>query len=137
MEKKSTGNGRAGSFSALPKVRMTNTYMESGDSTLDEMFAEMRDGLLGIGWKYGYTDPVDGTFQFKLAKAYLIENGEKTQILRDVAISGVTLDVLSRVSMVSKELKYDAGHCGKAGQSMSVGSGGPHTLIKNMVIGGQ
>ncbi len=137
LDVKPTGNGRAGSFSSIPQVRMTNTYVGPGDSNLDEMLSEMKNGLCGSGWKYGYTDPIDGTFQFKLAKAYLVENGEKTQVLRDCAISGMTLDVLKRVDLISKELKFDAGHCGKGGQTLSVGSGGPHVLIKDMVIGGQ
>jgi TldD protein len=92
---------------------------------------------LGSGWKYGYTDPTDGTFQFKLAKAYLIKNGERQHVVRDVAISGLTLEVLDRVKLVSNKLEFDAGHCAKGGQSLPVGSGGPHLLIKDMVIGGQ
>lgn len=132
-----TGNGRAGSFSSIPQVRMTNTYIDAGDSNLDEMLSEMQNGLFGSGWKYGYTDPIDGTFQFKLAKAYLVENGELTQILRDCAISGITINVLKRIELIGNKTDFDAGHCGKGGQTLSVGSGGPHVLIKDMVIGGQ
>ena len=116
---------------------MSNTYIAPGSSTLEEMITEMKNGILGIGWKYGYTDPIEGTFQFKLAKAYLIENGEKTQILRDTAISGLTLDVLNRIKLVGNSVKQDSGYCGKGGQSVPVGSGGPHMLITDMVVGGQ
>jgi TldD protein len=132
-----TGNSRAMGYSVKPLVRMTNTYLAPGDASLDEMLSELKNGLLCVGWKYGYCDPVDGSFMFKMAKAYKIENGEKTQVIRDAAISGMTLDVLSKISLISKDLELDPGHCGKGGQSVPVGSGGPYTMIKDMVIGGQ
>lgn len=131
-----TGNGRASGYSVLPQVRMTNTYLEAGDSNLDEMMAELKNGLLCINWKYGYTDPIEGTHQFKMAKAYIIENGEKKQVIRDAAISGLTLDVLNRVHLIGDTVEYDAGYCSKGGQHIPVGSGGPYILIKDMVIGG-
>ncbi|MHA1585610.1 MAG: TldD/PmbA family protein [Promethearchaeota archaeon] len=132
-----TGNGRTAGYSVTPQARMTNTFVEPGNATIDEMCQEMKNGILGIGWKYGYCDPISGSFQFKLAKAFRIENGEKTQVLRDTAISGMTLNVMNRIRMISKEFKQDSGYCGKGGQSVPVGSGGPYTLIEDMVIGGE
>jgi len=132
-----TGNARAGGFSKPPIVRMTNTYLAPGSLSLEDMMQELKNGILGVGWKYGYTDPATGSLMFKMAKAYQVENGEKTQVLRDAAISGMTLDVLQRITQLSKDLMYDPGHCGKGGQSVNVGSGGPYVLIKDMVIGGQ
>ena len=136
MGVKPTGNARAMNISSSPLVRMTNMYLKPGTSTLDEMIEEVKNGLLCIGWTYGYCE-ITGQFMFKMAKAYLIENGEKTQIIKDAAISGLTLSVLKRIKMLSKDYEMDPGHCGKEGQSISVGSGGPYTLIKDMVIGGQ
>ena len=132
-----TGNSRAAGFSVRPQVRMSNTYLSPGDSNLDEMIEEMKDGLLCVGWKYGYCDPSDGAFQFQMAKAYEIKDGKKVGILRDAAISGLTLDVLNRVDLLGSTLEQDSGHCGKGGQSVPVGSGGPYTMIRDMVIGGQ
>ncbi len=131
-----TGNARAMNISSSPLVRMTNIYLKPGNATLDEMIEEVKNGLLCVGWNYGYCE-ITGQFMFKMAKAYLIENGEKTQVIKDAAISGLTLSVLKRISMLSKDYEMDPGHCGKEGQSVSVGSGGPYTLIKDMVIGGQ
>ena len=131
-----TGNARAMNVSSSPIVRMTNIYLKPGDASLEEMLKEIKNGLLCVGWTYGYCE-ISGQFMFKMAKAYLIENGEKTQVLRDAAISGLTLSVLKRIQMLSKDYTMDPGHCGKEGQTISVGSGGPYTLIKDMVIGGQ
>ncbi len=131
-----TGNGRASGFSVPPQVRMTNTYLEPGDSNFDEMIAELKNGLLCVNWKYGYVDPIEGTHQFKMSKAYIIENGEKIQVVRDAAISGLTLDVLNRVDLIGDKIEYDSGYCSKGGQHIPVGSGGPYVLIKDMIVGG-
>lgn len=137
MQTKPTGNARAGSSAVPPIVRMTNTYLASGDSTLDEMLREMKNGLLCVGWVYGYVEPSDGSFMFKMKKAYRIENGEKKALYRDAAISGLSMDVLNKVGLLSKEIERDVGTCGKDGQSAPVTSGGPYTFISDMVIGGQ
>ncbi len=92
-----TGNARASGYGVPPIGRMTNTYIQAGDWDLDEMIQDMHEGLRCVGWKYGYCEPSNGEFQFKTAKAYLIENGEKTHLYRDAAISGSTLDVLQRI----------------------------------------
>jgi TldD protein len=136
MHEKPTGNGRAQTFKMTPQVRMRCTYIEPGDRKLEEMFEELREGLYCISWLYGYTEPNKGEFQFKMERAYLIENGEKKQLLRDAALSGTILEVLNKITAVSKGLQMDDGTCGKGGQSVPVCSGGPHLLIKDTVIGG-
>ena len=40
-----TGNGRRSSYRSIPQVRMTNTYIEPGDSSFEEMMERMGDGL--------------------------------------------------------------------------------------------
>jgi TldD protein len=132
-----TGNARSNSIGNPPIVRMTNTYLSPGDMKLEELIHELKNGLLCVSWVYGYVEPADGSFMFKMKKAYQVENGEKTQIYRDAAISGLTLDVLNRITGISRDLEMDVGTCGKGGQDAPVTSGGPYTMIKDMVIGGQ
>jgi TldD protein len=132
-----TGNARAAGFGVPPIIRMRNTYLEPGEMSLEELLKEMKNGILGIAWQYGYVEPVDGSFQFKMRKAYQVVNGEIGQIYRDAAISGLTMDVLNRVEHLSKDLELDVGTCGKNGQGAPVNSGGPYTLIKDMIVGGE
>lgn len=131
-----TGNGRAQTYKSLPQVRMRCTYIEPGDWKLEEMFKELKNGIFCQSWNYGYTEPNKGEFQFKMERAYIIENGEKKQILRDAALSGSILDCLNKISAVSKDFDLDDGACGKGGQSVPVCSGGPYLLIKDTIIGG-
>lgn len=136
MHEQPTGNARAMAYSSTPIVRMRSTYLEEGDWELDEMLGDMKDGLLCINWLYGYTDPSTGQFMFKMERAWKIEHGEKTQLIRDAAISGDMLSVLDRITAISKNKDFDDGTCGKMGQSVPVTSGGPYTKINGVIIGG-
>ena len=66
----------------------------------------------------------------------VIENGKITTLLRDCAISGMTLEVLKNTMAVGKELEFTPGTCGKSGQYVPVSDGGAHLLVKNIIFGG-
>ncbi|MBD3352379.1 MAG: hypothetical protein GF364_12905 [Candidatus Lokiarchaeota archaeon] len=136
MDVEPTGNGRAQSFTSFPVVRMRNTYIEKGDWNLEEMLEELKNGILCINWNYGYTEPNIGQFMFKMERAWQIENGEKKQLLRDAALSGTMLNVLNKIRAISDNVMMDDGTCGKSGQHVPVGSGGPYLLINDISIGG-
>jgi TldD protein len=132
------GHGRASSNASKPQVRMGFTYLEPRDWSLDEMIKDTRMGVLCEDFQYGYTDPTTGNFQFKCKFSYKIENGEKTQILRDVSLSGMTLEVLNRISAIGNNATFDYsdGVCGKGGQGLRVCDGGPYIRIENLTLGG-
>ncbi len=137
MGEEPTGNGRAGGVFEKPLVRMSNTFLQPGDYSLEELLQELKDGYLFINWNYGYTNPADGMFMFKAQKAYKVEQGAimKDKIYVESALTGNTLEVLQKISALSKEIKRSSGTCGKGGQSVPVSDGGPYVLIKNMVVG--
>ena len=68
--------------------------------------------------------------------SYKIENGEQTDLMRDVSLSGMTLEVLNRISAIGKNVSYSDGMCGKGGQSVRVCDGGPHIRIDDIMVGG-
>ncbi|MHA1301554.1 MAG: TldD/PmbA family protein [Candidatus Helarchaeota archaeon] len=131
-----TGNGRAENYQNVPLVRMSNIYIEKGDYKFEEMIESIKNGIYAIGWLYGYTDTAKGMHQFKAAEAYLIKNGKLTTLLRDCAISGMTLEVLKNIIGIGNELEFTPGTCGKSGQYVPVSDGGTHLLIKNITFGG-
>ena len=59
------GHGRAASDSSRPQVRMGITMLEPRDWTYDEIIEDTKEGILCEDFKYGYTDPSTGNFQFK------------------------------------------------------------------------
>jgi len=70
-----------------------------------------------------------------IQEAYEIVNGEVRGPVRNVSISGNTLETLSMVDAVGKDFKLEYGRCGK-GQTAFVSDGGPHIRVKKVVIGG-
>jgi TldD protein len=136
MDKSPNGHGRASSAASYPQVRMGITTLESGDWSLDEMISETKNGVLCKDFQYGYCDPSTGNFQFKCKLSYRIENGKKKEMMRDVALSGMTLEVLNRISALGNNVDYSDGHCGKGGQSVRVCDGGPYLRAENITVGG-
>jgi TldD protein len=138
MGMKPTGNGRRESFSHQPLPRMTNTIMESGDKTHEEIISSVKKGIYAANFGGGQVDITSGKFVFSASEAYLIENGKITRPVKGATLIGNGPDVLTRVKMVGNDLKLDPGigTCGKAGQGVPIGVGQPTILIGGLTVGG-
>jgi TldD protein len=132
-----TGNARAWEYADQPLIRMRNTYIEPGDSTLDEMIAATKDGYLLDGPRNGQADAT-GEFMFGVTSARRIRDGRLAELVKGVSITGIAFDVLKSVDMVSQEFRWDlgSGHCGK-GQPAKVDAGGPYIRCQAMLGGEQ
>jgi TldD protein len=132
-----TGNGRSQDFGRRVWVRMTNTFFEKGDSSLEEMIEDVKYGVLTENFINGMEDPVGGGFEAKALRGYLIENGQITDMLRSFTLTGSALEILKTVDAVGKDVKLDAGTCGKGIEDyVPVASGGPYCRSKIVVGGG-
>ncbi|MBN1676909.1 MAG: TldD/PmbA family protein [Candidatus Thermoplasmatota archaeon] len=131
------GSARAQAYNSPPIIRMSNTYIGPGDWKKEELFEDLKYGLLIQGGQYGYVEPAKGQFMFKCDEAYEIRNGEIGQRFRDASLSGVILDVLNNVDALGNDFVLgDPGYCGKGGQDARTTDGGPHLRVKNVVVGG-
>jgi TldD protein len=134
------GNGIAGHARAMPGepplVRMSNTFIENGDSAEAEIFAECKNGIFLKGSRGGQVDPGRGIFQFNAEYGYLVKIGECTKMIRDVSLSGEILSTLHRIVLCGNDRKMSPGYCGKGGQSVPVSDGAPHVLLLDAVVGG-
>lgn len=130
-----TGSARSWEYSDIPLIRMRNTFLMPGNSSLQEMIESTKNGYFLDGAKNGQADAT-GEFMFAVQRAYRIENGKITKMLKGVSVSGLAFEVLGAVDMVSKEFKWDlgSGHCGK-GQPAKVDAGGPYVRTK-VLLGG-
>jgi TldD protein len=130
-----SGNARS-SVSDQPIVRMSNTYLKSGDLKFDELLEDLKHGIYLKGSRGGQVDTGKGIFQFNAAEAFTIENGEIKNTLRDVSLSGHIMEILKKIKGVGSDFKMSVGFCGKAGQTVPVGDGGPHILVSEATVGG-
>ena len=78
---------------------------------------------------------------FKAIRGYWVEKGEIQYPIREVALSGNILELLSKVEGATKDLILRSGYfggCGKGGQfPLPVGMGGPKLLIDGVTFGGE
>lgn len=132
-----TGNARAWLFNNEPLIRMRNTFILPGTSTLEEMIESTDHGYLVEGPLGGQADAT-GEFMFGAQKVTEIKNGKLTKLHRGATLSGQAFDVLSTVDAVSTEFQMDlgAGYCGK-GQPAKVDAGGPYIRCRAMIGGVQ
>ncbi len=136
LEMKANGAARAMTFMYPPIPRMSNTFMEPGDWNLEELIEDTKEGIIMCNVNYGYTDSTKGSFMFKSVHGQLIENGERTDIVRDASIAGQILDILPKIDAICNDFFYDAGSCGTQGQMAWVMSGGPHIRLRQVPVGG-
>ncbi len=138
MGEEPTGNARAISYHFPPIVRMTNTFIEAGEVSFEEMLAGIDKGVYVKNAVAGMTNCE--MFTFTGMEAFEINKGKIGRRLRDVVLTGNVFETLKNVRAVGNDLKFHAGlgGCGKGGQSpLRVSSGGPHLLVDNVVIGGR
>lgn len=130
---KPTGNGRRQNFDRKAYTRMTNTFIESGESTLEEIVKSIEYGFLIDGMRSGMEDPKNWGIQCMVNIAREIKNGEFTgKIYSPVIMTGYVPDLLKSISMISKDFKLSGcGHCGKGYKEwVVVSDGGPYIKCK-------
>lgn len=132
-----TGNARAIGYRHAPIVRMSNTYIEPGAATVEELMSGVKEGVYARNW-YGGTTSME-MFTFSSGDAYMIRNGKIAEPLRPVALTGNLFDTLGRIDAVGNDLEMNqGGGCGKGGQSpLPVSNGGPHIRISRCLVGGK
>jgi TldD protein len=132
-----TGNARAFEFDNEPLIRMRNTYIEPGASSLSSMIEGVEDGWLLKGAKNGQAD-ANAEFMFVVGEAWPIKNGKLGRLHRGTTITGDAFDVLRSVDAVGDDFTWDlgSGYCGK-GQPAKVDAGGPHLrCVATLASGG-
>ena len=132
-----TGHARAKDYSFPPLVRMGNIYIDKGPNTMEEMIASIENGVYLFGSAGGQTS--GEMFTFAVQGGYLIKNGQITEMVRDIALSGNLFTTLMNIDMIGNEVEFSkVGGCGKGGQIMiSSGKGSAPIKVKGMAIGGK
>ena len=132
-----SGNGRRQSYMHLPMVRMTNTYVLNGPDKADDIVRSTQSGVYVAKLGGGSVNTATGDFVFGMTEAYLIENGEITEPLREGNLMGNGPQVLRDIDMLADDFSMgNPGTCGKDGQGVPVGDGQPTLRVKALTIGG-
>jgi TldD protein len=138
MGETASGNARAVNYRFAPIVRMTNTAIDNGTVTFEDMIKDIKLGIYACD-AYGGETQLEN-FSFSSSYAYMIRDGRIAEMVKDVILAGNLFTTLGNIDMIGNDFKWlnTGGGCGKAGQfPLPVGMGAPHIRIQNIVIGGQ
>ena len=95
---------------------MSNTFIEPGSASFEEMLADIKEGVYVKDW-YGGTTSLE-MFTFSAGEAYMIRRGKIAELLRPVVLTGNVFTTLENIDAIGDDLEMNqGGGCGKAGQS--------------------
>ncbi|OIQ15472.1 MAG: peptidase C69 [Bacteriovorax sp. MedPE-SWde] len=131
-----TGSGRRESYKYAPTSRMRNTYIEAGDSKIEDMIGSVENGLYCKKMGGGSVSPGTGEFNFAAQECYLIENGKVSTAVKGATLIGSGPKSLKEISMVGDNLDFAAGVCGSVSGGVLVTVGQPAIKVDNILVGG-
>ncbi|UVT22263.1 MAG: TldD/PmbA family protein [Nitrospira sp.] len=121
-ESRSRGSNRADGWANIPIVRIANIGLEAGEATRDQLIEDVQRGIYIEGHGSYSIDQRRYNFQFGGDAFWLIENGRRTHMLRDVIYHGITPEFWNSCDGVADRTsrrRYGFITCGKGqpGQS--------------------
>jgi len=120
-----TGHAMRGGYGGYVGAGPTNVQVKPGDSTLDEMVADTKTGILATNM--GFTpNNVSGEFSSTIDEGFLVENGEKKHPVKNLMTGGHMLELFRDIELVSKE-----------GRTIGKGYFFPNVKIKQVKLAGK
>ena len=136
----SGGSMRADGWSRMPLVRMTNLHLEPGEGAVDELLADVDDGVYFETNKSWSIDDKRLNFQFGTQVAWEIVDGKLGRMFRDATYTGITPQFwgsLDAVAGPASWVLYGLTNCGKGqpGQTAHVSHGAAPARFRNVQVG--
>ena len=132
-----TGSSRRQSYRYAPTSRMSNTFIDNGKSTPEEIIANTENGIYAKYMGGGSVNPSTGEFNFAVMEGYIIENGKIKEPVRGATLIGKGTDILNKIDMVGNNLTYGQGMCGSVSGSIPTNVGQPMIRVSEITVGGR
>ena len=132
-----TGSSRRQSYRFSPTSRMSNTFIDNGSSTPEEIIANTEKGLYAKHMGGGSVNPATGEFNFAVMEGYIIENGKIKEPVRGATLIGKGTEVLNKIDMVGNNLLQSQGMCGSVSGSIPANVGQPMIRVSELTVGGR
>ena len=132
-----TGSSRRQSYRFPPTSRMSNTFIDNGSSTPEEIIANTEKGLYAKHMGGGSVNPATGEFNFAVMEGYIIENGKIKEPVRGATLIGKGMEVLNKIDMVGNNLLQSQGMCGSVSGSIPANVGQPMIRVSELTVGGR
>jgi TldD protein len=134
------GSMRADGWNRMPLVRMTNLHLEPGDGSLEDLLADVDDGIYLATNKSWSIDDKRLNFQFGTQVAWEIKKGKLGRLLRDATYTGITPEFWGSLDAVAGPdtwTMFGLTNCGKGqpGQIAAVSHGAPAARFRDVQVG--
>ena len=131
-----TGSGRRESYKYAPASRMRNTFIESGDSSLDDMIGSMDRGIYASSMGGGSVQPGTGEFNFAVTEGYYVEDGKIQYPIKAATLISTGPEVLKQISMIGNDFDLACGMCGSVSGAVPTTVGQSTLKVDDILVGG-
>lgn len=137
MNREGNGSCRRQNYKYCPTSRMSNTYIDNGTSTPEEIIKATKLGLYAVSFNGGSVDPTTGEFNFGCSEAYIIRDGKIAEPVKGATLIGKGEEILMKIDMIANDLAFGQGMCGAASGSIRTNVGQPTLRVSEMTVGGR
>ncbi|HYM49065.1 MAG TPA: TldD/PmbA family protein [Candidatus Limnocylindrales bacterium] len=136
----SNGTMRADGWNRIPLIRMTNVNLEPGQTPLEQMVAEVKDGVYMETNRSWSIDDKRLNFQFGTQLAYEIKDGKRGRMLKNATYAGITPEFWNSCDAVGPQSEWKLWglvNCGKGQppQLAHVAHGAAPARFRNVRVG--
>jgi len=134
---RNNGSARSVDFNREPIIRMSNTFVEPGDHTREELIREVKHGIYLKSFTEWNIDDKRLNQRYVGLEAYRIKNGQLGPLVKAPVLEITTPALWGSVRARGKEVEFESATCGKGDpmQGIPVWTGGPDTLLGGVRIG--
>jgi len=137
LKARDNGAARSTDFNREPIIRMSNTFVEPGDYSTEELVKEVKNGIYFKSFTEWNIDDKRLNQRYVGLEAYRIKDGQVGEMVKAPVLEITTPALWGSVKGRSKRLEFEAAVCGKGDpmQGIPVWTGGPDTLLGHVRIG--
>ena len=124
----STGNAERSGYGGAVHVAPVCMYVQPGEKSLDQLLADMGDGLMitDLEGLHAGANQVSGDFSLS-AKGYLVQDGKIARAVEQITVAGNFFTLLQQVTEVGSDLEF----------GMSPRFGCPSLAVKGLAVAGK
>lgn len=110
---KTTGNAAKGGYAAPVSVSPSNFYIKPGEKSLEELMADMENGLVitEVSGLHAGANPISGDFSL-IAQGYTVKDGKKDAAVEQITVAGNFYQLLKNIRVVGSDLCFPGSSVG-------------------------
>jgi len=110
---KTTGNAAKSGYAGSVNVSPSNFYLKPGEKTLDQLMADMENGLVitEVSGLHAGANPISGDFSL-IAQGYTVKNGKKDAPVEQITVAGNFYQLLKNIRAVGSDLCFPGSSMG-------------------------